>query len=201
MTKHILFSSAIVLLFSCGSPQEAKTEAKPADELLPSTEVDGPIVAKDTLPAEVIPEAEKAVENKQSEAPKNDVKKEESKEGKPAAKPGKATLHGSWELEKIYGAKEPFNMLFPNKKPTITFDLKENFVNGNNGCNSYNGNFELKNGVLKIGDMIQTKMFCEGVKESLYMATLKMANNYKIEGGKLILKLDDEPIMGFTSQK
>jgi heat shock protein HslJ len=43
----------------------------------------------------------------------------------------------SWELEYISGPDINFNDLYPNKKPTITFDKITKKVTGNNSCNGY----------------------------------------------------------------
>lgn len=170
--KYTFYSAALLLLVACGASKKTQEE-KPA----------------------VVTEELKA-DNPGEVTQEGAATKTENME-----KPAKPVLQGSWELEKVYGAKEPFNMLFPNKKPTATFDLKAYTVNGNNGCNQYNGPFTLRNGVLGIGDMMATKMFCEGVKEQLYMTTLKMANGYKFEADKLILTLDNEAILGFKPIK
>ena len=197
MIKPILFSTSLLFFAACGSntnPPETPTQPT---AVIPE-QVDGVVATPDTLPAEVLPEAEKVIEK---EVEKPTSKPNTSKAEKPTAKPGKTSIHGSWTLEKVYGAKEPFNMLFPNQAPDVTFDLKTNTLSGKNGCNSYNGPFSLKNGVLTISEMITTRMFCEGVKESLFMTTLKMANNYRVdENGKLILKLDEENLMLFKAK-
>lgn len=113
------------------------------------------------------------------------------------AKPQKPTLHGSWELEKVYGAKEPFTHLFPQAKPTAVFDLRTNTVNGNNGCNSYNGPISLRTNTLTISDLVSTKKLCPGVNEQLFMTTIKMTNSYRIDDGKLILMMDDTDLLAF----
>jgi len=40
-------------------------------------------------------------------------------------------LEGTWELNYISGPRIAFDGLYPNKKPTINFDTKENRVSGN----------------------------------------------------------------------
>lgn len=183
--KYTFYSVALMLLVACG-PSKKTQEEKPT------------VVTEDLKadnPGEVTQQGAGAGQNHTDPTEVHTTKTES------VEKPAKPVLHGSWELEKVYGAKEPFNMLFPNKKPTATFDLKAYTLNGNNGCNQYNGPFTLRNGVLGIGDMMATKMFCEGVKEQLYMTTLKMANGYKFEADKLILTLDNEAILGFKPIK
>jgi heat shock protein HslJ len=200
MIKPILFSTAILLLVSCGPNNTPPPESTPVSTEVIPEKVDGPAVIQDTLPKEEIPVAEEKVVEKEKQIKAATPTK--NSEPKVATKPGKPTLHGSWTLDKVYGAKEPFNLLFPNKTPDITFDLKENRLNGNNGCNSYNGPFELKNGVLKIGDdLMSTRMYCEGVKESLFMTTLKMANAYRMEDNNLVLMLDNDDLMRFKPKK
>src|SRR6218665_3958733 len=46
-------------------------------------------------------------------------------------------LEGTWELNYITGPRITFDGLFPNKKPTIIFNTKDNQVSGNNSCNTY----------------------------------------------------------------
>lgn len=199
MIKPILFSTTLLFFVACGENKTtvADTIPPPPTATIPE-KVDGSITVPDTLPPQVLPEAEKKVEEKVIEKTERPTKNTETKQ---TTKPGKPVLHGSWTLEKVYGAKEPFNMLFPNDAPDITFDLKTNTISGKNGCNSYNGPFQLKNGILSFGDMISTRMFCSGVNEKLFMTTLKMANNYRIdEDGKLRLKLDDGDLMLFKRQ-
>ena len=47
----------------------------------------------------------------------------------------RALLEGTWELNYITEPRMAFGELFPNKKPTIIFDLKENRISGNAMCN------------------------------------------------------------------
>lgn len=195
MRKPLLYAAALLFLVSCGNSAKTvpETPVQPtAAEDNHGTEAQTPPQTPDSLntqPAEILPHQE------------NPGKPAPVKTGQSTTKPGKPTLHGSWELEKVYGAKEPFKLLFPNQAPTATFDLRTYTLNGNNGCNQYNGPFTLRNGVLGIKDLMSTKMYCEGVKEQLFMTTLPMANGYKFEGDKLVLTLDGEGLLLFKPVK
>lgn len=192
--KLLMYSPAFLFLVSCGNSgkttPETTPDPAPAEETL---QTKPPMPDTDSWP--IYPATEPLPATKTESKP---VPQETRSSGN---KPGKPTLHGSWELEKVYGAKEPFKLLFPDKVPVATFDLRTYTVNGNNGCNQYNGPFTLRNGVLGIKDLMATKMYCEGVNEHLYMTTLQMANGYKFEGEKLILTLDGEGLLLFRPKK
>lgn len=116
-------------------------------------------------------------------------------------------LQGGWTLESIVvsGTEgKKLSDLFPNKLPTINFDITEQKVFGNNGCNSYNGPLDVReNKSLKIGaeKMATTMMFCEGVDDRSFMRGLGMVTDYKIEGDKLLLIHDGIVIMIFEKSK
>ena len=103
----------------------------------------------------------------------------------------KASLEGSWELVSISGTKNAFQDLYPNSKPSITFDLKENRVSGKNGCNSYSGKFTLDGNKIRFepGTMIATKMFCEGGGESAYMTALGKVDSFLVSDDGTHLEL------------
>lgn len=111
-------------------------------------------------------------------------------------------LSGTWELE-VYSAP-PFNMdkMFPNKKPTLVFDLKENKISGNGGCNNFFGPIKIEGNKISIGDLVSTKMYCEGVEEQAFLTKLKEINRfYATEDGKnLSLFKGDLIIMQFTKK-
>lgn len=100
-----------------------------------------------------------------------------------------SSLEGSWQLNYITGPRITFDGLYPNKKPTINFDLKENRVSGNNGCNQYFGALLLDGNKINFKDakMGSTMMACPGVGESTYMKTLEKIDSYSIsEDGKTL---------------
>lgn len=98
-----------------------------------------------------------------------------------------AALEGSWQLNYISGPRIAFDGLYPNKKPSITFDLKENRVSGNNSCNQYFGGLLLDGYKINFKDtkMGMTMMACPGEGENVYMKTLEKIDSYSIsEDGK-----------------
>ncbi len=114
------------------------------------------------------------------------------------------SIAGNWELTYISGPKIAFDGLYPNAKPTITFDEKENRVSGKNSCNNYSGKFTKDGNNLNIDEnaMISTKMFCEGNGERTYMDALGKVNAYTLtdNGKTLNLIAGDVEIMRFTKK-
>jgi heat shock protein HslJ len=100
-----------------------------------------------------------------------------------------AALEGTWQLNYITGPRITFDGLYPDKKPTINFDLKENRVSGNNSCNQYFGALLLDGKKINFKDakMGSTMMACPGTGEATYMKTLEKISNYSIsEDGKTL---------------
>lgn len=98
------------------------------------------------------------------------------------------SLEGTWELNYITGPRIAFEGLYPNTKPTITFNLKESNVSGSNSCNRYTGKLNVEGNKISFKDpMAMTKMFCPGEGENIYMATLQKIDYYSIsEDGKTL---------------
>ncbi len=116
-----------------------------------------------------------------------------------------SSIEGTWELNYITGPRIAFDGLFPNKKPTVNFDLKENRVSGNNSCNSYTGKLNIDGNKINFsGPMAVTKMMCvDGMQgETTYMETLQKVDSYSIsENGKvLIFMMGDTMMMRFDKK-
>ncbi|MEO7975916.1 META domain-containing protein [Flavobacterium sp.] len=113
-------------------------------------------------------------------------------------------LEGTWELNYISGPRITFEGLYPNKKPTIVFDLKENRVSGNSSCNSYTGKLSVKGNKIDFTQpMVMTKMMCEnGNGEQTYMNTLQKITSYSItdDGKTLNLISGDIVTMRFAKK-
>lgn len=116
----------------------------------------------------------------------------------------KASLKGAWQLIYISGPRIDFSGLYPNDKPTITFDLKENRVFGKNSCNSYSGTLNVDGNKISFkGPMAVTKMFCPGEGENVYMNTLEKIDSYSIseDGKTLNFIVGDVAMMRFKKNK
>lgn len=113
-------------------------------------------------------------------------------------------LEGNWELNYISGPKIAFDGLYPNKKPTINFDLKENHISGNSSCNSFNGKLVLDGTKIDLTQpMAMTKMMCQdGQGEQVFMSTLKKVTSYDVtdDGKTLNLISGDIAMMRFTKK-
>lgn len=116
-----------------------------------------------------------------------------------------ASLEGTWELNYITGPKIAFDGLFPNKKPTIAFNLAENKITGNNSCNQYFGALLIDGAKINFKDakIGMTMMACEGNGDSLYMETLNKIESYTIteDGKTLNFLLGNIVMMRFSKLK
>ncbi|UIR54951.1 META domain-containing protein [Sphingobacterium sp. SRCM116780] len=106
-------------------------------------------------------------------------------------------LSGTWELDYISGPRIAFNGLYPNSKPTITFDLASNKVSGNGSCNTYNTNFKTDDHKINFGPIMSTKMGCGGSGEQVYFSTLEKINTYSVDGQTLTFIMGDIAMMRF----
>jgi len=115
-----------------------------------------------------------------------------------------AKLDGAWELNYITGPRIAFDGLYPNKKPTINFNSKENQVSGNNSCNSYTAKLVLNGNKIDFTQpMAVTKMMCpDGQGEQVYMNTLSKITSYDItdDGKTLNFISGDIAMMRFTKK-
>ncbi|MFE3871076.1 META domain-containing protein [Flavobacterium sp. ZS1P70] len=115
-----------------------------------------------------------------------------------------ASLEGTWELNYITEPRIAFGGLFPNKKPTIIFDLKENRISGNASCNRYSGKLNVDGNKISFKEPIaMTKMMCMDIKgEVVYMAALQKIDSYSIskDGKTLNFIMGDTAMMRFEKK-
>lgn len=114
-------------------------------------------------------------------------------------------LEGTWELNYITGPRIAFDGLYPNKKPTITFDLKENRISGNSSCNNYTGKLSITGNKIDLTQpMAMTKMMCvDGQQgEQTFMSTLPKITSYDVtDNGKTLHFISgDIAMMRFTKK-
>lgn len=113
-----------------------------------------------------------------------------------------AALNGTWKLDYISGVASTMDELFPNEKPTITFDLGQQRVSGHSGCNRYSGAIGVDNHTISFGEMATTRMFCQGVQEEVYLEALRKINKFSVgdNGTTLNLITGDIAMMRFTKE-
>lgn len=108
-----------------------------------------------------------------------------------------AGLDGSWELDYLMSTDESFESLYPNKKPTITFDVAEGKVNGNSSCNNYFGALKIDGSSISFGNLGSTKMFCQGNGENVFFQNLEKVNTFSVNDDQLTFIMGDIAIMRF----
>jgi heat shock protein HslJ len=113
-------------------------------------------------------------------------------------------LTGNWELNYMSGSQIAFDGLYPNKKPTITFDTINNRVSGNTSCNNFSGSLKVYDNQINFTEpMVMTKKMClDGNGETVFLETLKKINSYSItdEGKTLNFITGDIAMMRFTKK-
>ena len=114
------------------------------------------------------------------------------------------TLEGTWQLNYITGPRIAFDGLYPDKKPTIIFNINENKVSGNTSCNQYFGNLVKDGNKINFKDakMGMTMMVCSGEGENVYMKTLEKVDSYSIsdDGKTLSFIMGDIAVMCFEKK-
>lgn len=114
-------------------------------------------------------------------------------------------LDGTWELNYISGPRIAFDGLYPNKKPNITFDVKQNLVSGNNSCNSFTGKLNVTGNKIDFTQGLGvTRMMCMDAQqgEQVFMSTLQKITSYDItdKGKTLNFISGDIAMMRFTKK-
>ncbi|MEO7049396.1 MAG: META domain-containing protein [Ferruginibacter sp.] len=114
-----------------------------------------------------------------------------------------AALNGTWELNYITGPRIAFNGLYPNKKPTIIFDIANKRIGGNAGCNSYGGELNAQAGKIDFsGPLFSTQMACvEGMLgETTYLQMLKRVNAFNVTDTTLNFMAGNLVLMRFSKR-
>lgn len=109
-----------------------------------------------------------------------------------------ALLQGKWELDYLGMASSSLDQLFPNKKPTLEFDTKEETLVGNGGCNNYSGTYQINGHKLKFGAIASTKMACPTLEgEGLFFKNLQGISSFSVYEDQLTLITDDIAVLRF----
>lgn len=90
----------------------------------------------------------------------------------------------SWKLVSM-GSRP----VLPGGAPTLFFE--DGSVGGNAGCNSFGGEYTLRGGQFKFGNLFSTLMACVDNErmdqETTYMKLLGQVDRFELRGGQLIL--------------
>ena len=93
-----------------------------------------------------------------------------------------AELEGLWEVHSIYDKFQPFDVLFPGKKPRLYFDMINEQIIGFTGCNNFSIFTSLHGNVIDImGFLGMTKAWCDGDGEDIFITLLKSAHTFAID--------------------
>ena len=111
-------------------------------------------------------------------------------------------LEGNWQLDYITGPRIAFDGLYPDRKPTIDFNVKDKKVIGYAGCNTYGGPFTQDGFNVDFnGPIVATRMACPGQGETVFFSTLKKITRYAIpdsaSSSTLSLLMGDVEMMRF----
>ncbi|MEO8772064.1 MAG: META domain-containing protein [Ferruginibacter sp.] len=108
-------------------------------------------------------------------------------------------LSGTWQLDYIAGEKIPLDSLYPQRKPSLVFNVDKNELNGFSGCNPFSGKLNLtQNKISFTGPIAITKMSCTGSGEQIFLKTLISVNSYSVNDDGLTLVMDDMAVMHFS---
>lgn len=90
-------------------------------------------------------------------------------------------LTGKWILNQIKSKR--ITLDDETIIPFIEFDIENNTISGNAGCNGLSATFAVKNNEIKFNDISLTRMFCEDLYvENNLVSLLNEVSTYKVEG-------------------
>lgn len=97
----------------------------------------------------------------------------------------------TWELVELDGSKIDQTDT-EGKKIQFTLNSTDQRVFGNSGCNSFNGSYNLEDGMrIKFSQIASTRMACpeSEINEQEVLDVFNTANNYTVNGNKLMLNI------------
>ncbi len=105
----------------------------------------------------------------------------------------------TWKLTSLEGI--PATAIDAEKDAfTLEFDVKEAMLTGRTDCNRFFGSYTVEGDTLTLGEMGMTRMACPDMEhEDAFMRMLEHVTAYAIEGDRLTLLADDEPLAEFKA--
>ena len=108
----------------------------------------------------------------------------------------KYKLNDFWTLKSIKST-EINSQNSERKIPALQFNLPEEKVYGNTGCNQLNGSISLEDSSLSFTKIVTTKMACPGDTESRFMEALQQVEHYTIANARLLLMNKQDTLLTF----
>lgn len=115
-----------------------------------------------------------------------------------------ATLAGSWQLDVIPNPNGTLDSLYPERKPSLSFDPVKKTFSGFTGCNTINGPLVADSNAISFkGDITMTLKACPGDGEPVFMENLKRINKFAVSrnGKELTLIQGDVALMHFVKNQ
>ena len=100
--------------------------------------------------------------------------------------PKEYELNGVWVLQNLKG-KTATDANWPNGIPWMELKVNKTEMGGNTGCNVMGGNVYATADKIYFGNIIMTRMYCEGVDEIGFTEGLQSAGAWNIENDRLFL--------------
>lgn len=116
-------------------------------------------------------------------------------------------LEGTWQADYLMptASSKSFDELYPNVKPSMTFDSQESRVGGMTGCNNFTGGYSTDGNAINFAEnMAVTKKMCaHGLEgEQAFLESLKRIDRFAIsdDGRTLNLLQGDVAVMRLVRQ-
>jgi heat shock protein HslJ len=108
-------------------------------------------------------------------------------------------LSGTWQL--VAMGSNTIDASSTTALPFVTFNISERVISGNNGCNTFRGEFSSRGNLLLINKMSSTKMACPGSSEAEFMSVLSEKSFFAIKNDTLNLSDGEKIKMRFAAKE
>jgi putative lipoprotein len=182
----------------------AQPESKPAEAQTPEPTAPTP-ETKAAEPEPPLPEAPSASKRAELEAATPESAEPESTSRPERPAPNKAVTplaDTQWKLIQLNG--QDVVIVPPQKPVTLAFSPEGRRIAGSAGCNSYLGTFTDDHGRLHLSPGNMTMMICAdpaGSRERKFVAMLRSADGYKINGDFLLLTSSGKTVAKFKKNQ
>lgn len=112
--------------------------------------------------------------------------------------PNPQDLTGSWNLESILQDTSGIKKGLSSEWPGISIDYDKKSIYGYSGCNSFGGDFRLRNDSVKLGPITANQKGCLHSVEASFFAQLPRVSRYRIVRDSLEFYAKDTLLLSFS---